>query len=285
MNRTSSNGFRNERSHSRVCGGLQSLWGARRTSPNPPKTAQKPPHIPCAGSGRLVSGGAIPWPGNCRRDAFQRFPTVSDGFLWVYGAWEGVTGLHNRPATVQNDRKLLSIHLPASSVPARQRSALAAGKVLCGRLPTISNALQRFSGIILQRCGAWECVTSIRPARTQPPEINGRGVEPPLGGTNPPLPPLILRGLARGGSSGVLKGGAGVKRKEGKREREEAREVREGARSAWGQREGVREGRGGRRKEFKCCLSVYLCKMNPMTRTIPVRPGGTNPPLVARTPP
>ena len=63
----------------------------------------------------------------------QRFATVFDGILRVYGAWEGVTSLHNRPAaaqTPQSDREVLRIHLPSPAPACDAWGRLVGGRVL-----------------------------------------------------------------------------------------------------------------------------------------------------------
>ena len=87
MNRTSSNGFRNQRSHSHGYRGLESqlgAWGARRTCPNPSKTASPPLRQLATAEGRLVGGRVLPWPGNHSPGAFQRFPTLCNGFRFDF---------------------------------------------------------------------------------------------------------------------------------------------------------------------------------------------------------
>ena len=88
-------------------------------------------------------------------------------------------------------------------------------------------------------------VNSIRAAKTQPPEKNGRGAEPPLVAPNPPYPPLILgSGAGLGQKCGeVVPGGwRGWGREKRRRRRGEGR--------GWcGERVGREErGRGGRRE-------------------------------------
>ena len=99
--------------------------------------------------------------------------------------------------------------------------------------------------------GVHSHVPNIRAAKTQPPEKNGRGVEPPLGAPNPPLPPLNFgawrwtrtkvwgRGIwGVGVVGGGERGAGGAERSEG------------GVGSVWeGEREGGRDGGSERRRK------------------------------------
>ena len=61
--------------------------------------------------------------------------------------------------------------------------------------------------------------------------------------------------------------------------------MREGARSAWGGVSGWERGAEGAERKEKSVLAFISAKMFPMARTPSPLSGGTNPPLVARTPP
>ena len=54
--------------------------------------------------------------------------------------------------------------------------------------------------------------------------------------------------------------------------------MREGAQSAWGSVRGWERDAEGAERSVNAVLAFISAKMNPMARTIPVRPAGTNPP-------
>jgi len=163
MNRTSSNGFRNERSHSRVYRGLESQLGAGGSSQNQPQPFQnhsESASLPCVSLRRL---GGVSSAAECSRgreiagrvpsNDFQRFPTVSDGVLQVYSAGECVADrrkVHDSHVTARVSRTRSGTASPplsqlATPVGAWLTAACSRGRESALWMP--SNDFQRFATV------------------------------------------------------------------------------------------------------------------------------------------